>query len=51
MKEILIQIIGDYVISDYSWLDVPWCFSALILTICLLSVSFGLLSFMSRFSR
>lgn len=51
MKEILINIIGEYVISDYSWLDVPWCFSALLLVVSVFATIFGLLSFMSRFSR
>lgn len=51
MKEMLIKIIGEYTITDFSWLDVPWCMSAILIILCAFALIFGLLTFMNRFSR
>ena len=51
MKDKLIELIGEYQISDYSWLDVPWLMSAILIIFCVGMVIFGLLSFLNRFSR
>lgn len=51
MKEKLIEIIGTYQITDYTYLDIPWIMSALLIIFCTGMVIFGLLSFLNRFSR
>lgn len=51
MKEKLIEIIGQYQITDYSWLDVPWIMAAILIIFCTGMLIFGLLTFLNRFSR